>query len=150
MITQDDVRQAHADVENAVKLTGAEGAQKIANLIENALAVQNAWLNIVRARMLADAKYIGGTSMRTLAGQLDKSPNAISLWVKEYGPEKYVTVRQDGDEFIIETVERTAVPQLLGAGRRVAPSVLGLYDNDTGLVYEGTAQDLWHQLASQG
>ena len=152
--TLEDVRTVHAAVENVSTLSGPEGAQAIAALIEEAQQLHSRWLNIARARMLSDAKFINGESIRKLAAKLDKSPNAISLWIKDYGPKQYVTVHQDttdpdSPKYEIKLVPPKDIRELLGAGRRVAPAVLGLYDNEDGLLYEGSAQDLWHQLASQ-
>jgi hypothetical protein len=152
--TLEQVRQTHAAIENVADLSGPEGAQAIADLIEQAQKVHSRWLNIARARMLSDDKFIKGQSMRSLATKLDKSPNAISLWIKEYGPKQYVSVHEDvtgadGPVYEIKLIPPKDVRELIAAGRRVAPAKLGLYDNEDGLVYEGSAQDLWHQLASQ-
>jgi hypothetical protein len=152
--TLEKVRETHKAIENVGGLTGADGAQAVAELIEAAQKMHSQWLNIARARMLSDAKFITGTSMRTLATQLNKSPNAISLWIKDYGPKQYVSVHQDGSHADGPTYEVKLVPpkdvrELIAAGRRVAPATLGMYDNEDGLLYEGSAQDLWHQLASQ-
>ncbi len=153
--TLEQVRETHAAIENVADLSGPEGAQAIADLIEQAQKMPRHWLNVARARMLSDAKFIDGQSMRSLAAKLNKSPNAISLWIKDYGPKQYVSVHQDGTNAVdgptyeIKLIPPKDVRELIAAGRRVAPAVLGLYDNEDGLVYEGSAQDLWHQLASQ-
>lgn len=152
--TLEKVRETHQAIENVGGLSGPEGAQAIAELIEQAQKMHSRWLNVARARMLSDAKFISGQSMRSLATKLDKSPNAISLWIKEYGPKQYVTVHQDGTDIDGPTYEIKLVPpkdvrELIAAGRRVAPAVLGLYDNEDGMLYKGTPQDLWHTLASQ-
>jgi hypothetical protein len=153
--TLDDVRTVHTAIEDVSKLTGPDGAQTVAALIEEAQQLHSRWLNVARARMLSDSKFIDGVSMRTLATQLNKSPNAISLWIKDYGPRQYVSVHQDGSNAVdgptyeIKLIPPKDVRELIAAGRRVAPATLGLYDNEDGLLYEGSAQDLWHQLASQ-
>ncbi len=152
--TLEDVRKVHDAVENVTELTGTEGAEAIAELIEQAQRLHSRWLNEARARMLSDAKFIDGQSMRSLAAKLGRSPNAISLWIKDHGPKQYVSVHQDGTNADSPTYEIKLVPpkdvrELIGAGRRVAPAVLGLYDNQAGLLYKGTAQELWHRLASQ-
>jgi hypothetical protein len=148
-ITLEQVRALQTEVENAPGLTGTEGAIEIAAIMDRLKHVHNTWLNTARAQVLADEHFIGGTSQRTLATQAGVSVNAVSLWLKEYGPKAYLTVRQDGDTFVLEAVKPRAVRDLIGAGRRVAPSRLGLYDNQKGIVYDGTAEDLWVQLASQ-
>lgn len=147
--TLEDIRTVHTAVENIAALSGPEGAQTVAHLIEEAQRLHSKWLNEARARMLADAKFIHGTSMRQLAAKLDKSPNAISLWIKDHAPRKYVAVRENDGEFTIDLIPPKDVREMIAVGRRVAPATLGLYDNEDGLLYQGSAQDLWHQLASQ-
>lgn len=148
-IILDKIRSIHGQIENVSELSGPEGAEQIAKLIEEAQKAHSEWLNIARARMLSDEKFMADTSMRQLAAKLGKSPNAISLWIKQYGPKKYVSVREDDGQFFIDLLPPKDVRELVAAGRRVAPAVLGLYDNTDGLLYQGSAQDLWHQLASQ-
>lgn len=149
MITREQLRKVHAEIEDVGKLRGPEGAQVMEGLIEQVAEIHRLWMHIARARMLSDAKFIDGKSMRSLATALNRSPNAISLRIKDYGPKQYVSVRQEGEQFEIALVPPKEVRELIGAGRRIAPATLGLYDNEEGLMYEGSAQDLWHQLASQ-
>lgn len=152
--TLDKLREIHAAIENVSQLTGPEGVKAIENLLDEAKKLQQQWLGIARARMLSDEKYMNGRSMRQLAQDVGRSANAISLRIQDYGPKEYVSVHQDltdpgNPAYELMLVSPQDVRGLIAVGRRVAPSRLGLYDNEEGLLYEGSAQELWHLLASQ-
>jgi len=149
VISINDVIALSEKIKNAPQFAGAEGAATVAGLIDEARVVYGKWLNVTRARILADEHYLNGASQRTLASTQGVSVNAVSLWLKQYGPTEYVTVRQEAEAFVIETVKPRAVRDLIGAGRRVAPSTWGLFDNDLGLIYTGKPERLWNNLASQ-
>lgn len=158
MITLEEVKDVHRAVEAADQLTGTQGIIAAGKLRDRVHRVSAAWVEITRARLTADEHYLGGKSMRTIAGDCDMSVNAIHLWLKNYGPTKYVTVREEtGHEgrtrFVVEAVEPgaagTTLRYLRDAGRRVAPARMGLYDNDTGIVGGVQAEQLWHELAAQ-
>lgn len=145
MITNVGVRKLRDQVAQLENLSGPQGALQVAEMI----SLLKDGLQEQRARILADVHYMNGTSMRDIAKTQDVSVNAVSLWLRDYGPEKYVTVRRQGDEFVVEAVPPRAVRGLMAAGRRVAPAAWGLYDNELGITDFGSAEELWHRLASQ-
>jgi hypothetical protein len=102
---------------------------------------------VLRARVTADRVYLTDRSLRDVATELGYSPNALSLWLRQDGPRRYVTVRSESGHYHVEAVPPKALDGLKGAERRVAPSVWGLYDDDKDAVlWEGTAEDLWKRL----
>lgn len=101
-----------------------------------------------RGSVTADRIHLTNRSMRDVAAEVDRSHNALgTYWLGKDGPQKYVTVRKDGTEFFLEAVKPQALRYLTGVERRVAPSVWGLYDNETNsITWEGTAEQLWDKL----
>lgn len=134
------IQDLAARVASLQAATGTAGAKRVEDIID----IVKKGLQVHRARLIADEHFIKGTSQRTIAATQNVSVNAVSLWLKEHGPKEYVSVRQEGGEFVVERVAPRAVRGLIGAGRRVAPAVWAV-DHAENV----DPQKLWHDLASQ-
>lgn len=144
-----DVTDLHERIDAVSHLTGADAARELSTLITQVHDVELRWLSEQRSRVTADMHYLGDQSMRSLAGVLNYSVNAVSLWLKGAGPTHYVTVRRDGEDYVVEAVPagRNSLRQLRQAGRRIAPSTWRMDEGDRPRAdIDGKA--LWTELAS--
>lgn len=121
---------------------GAEGAKLAAEVLFAAKQT----IQRQHARILADQHYLDGVTMRTIAPEQNVSVNAVSLWLRDYGPKAYWTLRQEDDKIVAERVPPREVRRLVQAGRRAIPATWGLGDVDT---LEEPLDGYWHMLASQ-
>lgn len=144
------------EIEHADQLRGPDAIAQITRQVAELRTVIGPWLGVQRARLCADEYCLRGTRLREIAERERISHNTVALWLQEYGPDKYLTLRQedtgDGPTVVPELVDANpkVIGRLLAVGRRVAPATLGLYDNTTGLLDGLDLDALWTQLAGQG
>lgn len=148
MISKNEALAFYKKVSALTKSPGKKGSSAIRSLMEQNRQIARD-LNKRLLLVLVDEVYLGGKSMRRVAEEQGVSVNAVSLWFKEAAPAKYVSVSNRDGEFVLEEVDRLRVKDVIGQGRRVAPAVMRLYDDESGIVFTGNPADLWHQLASQ-
>jgi hypothetical protein len=131
-------------------------AAEATQLLDRLERVPGRFLMQWRAAAVADAHYLNGISLRTIATALDRSFQGVAGWVRDYGPSHYACLIKEGDgpvQVALFTVEghqptKTKIRQFRKAGRRIVPASLNIVDPDspTGLVDGVDLDALWEEL----
>jgi hypothetical protein len=104
-----------------------------------------------RARVVADEHYLGGHSQRSIARGTGFSHNALNLWLIEFGPKYYVTVRRTDGGFVIENQvpDIHVLKQARQSGYVVAPAALRLDKVDLVPEEGGDGEWVWNLVESR-
>lgn len=136
-------------------------AQEATALLKEIETVPQRFLMQWRAASVADAHYLGGKSMSSIAKELGYTPQTAINWLKVHGPENYLTVGYENDaatggqRLVLRLARvggettRAMLRMLADEGRRIAPATMNLVDPACpGGMAEGIdAQQLWDSLA---
>ncbi len=137
-----------------VDMDNMERAREASHLLQQVQQVPVRFLMQMRAAAVADLHYLDGQRLRKIAPQVGHSFQAVSTWLREYGPSHYLTlVQRDGTiQPVLFQVAgeftKTKVRQYRAAGHRIAPATWNLVDlNAPDRVRTGTdLDDIWEKL----
>lgn len=130
-----------------LRLTAVDGV----DTIEAVRKSVNEWLDLERARVIADEYYLGDGTFRGIARRIGISHNTPNFWLNDLGlgPAHYVAVRLTDDGYETQKLEpdQAGLKNLAAKGYRIAPSTM-LLD----LAQDGVEVDpewLWNKLGGR-
>lgn len=177
MIRSDQIMEFCDALFDAGVATGFDRIGTVGALLPRVVSEPQRWLMEQRAAAASDLYHLRGISLARIARAAKVTPQSVSLWLQEHGPERYVVIHPATDtasfvgrqRLVVDTVAVSSESNktLLGyegigprrgasaaeiatmarKPGRVVPAERMLYDNATG-VLPFDAEQVWAELGN--